>query len=317
VPPPGSSSRIFRASNKADEAGGRAPEGVRFGYRCALPHGGRTSGGQGASLERMSLDEQKYRPDLSVVVPVYRNAGTLSELYRRLRDVLEAQQLAFELLFVDDACPAGSLSVLEALARSDSRVAVLALALNVGQSGAVMAGLARALGQWVVVLDADLQDPPEAIPALLAELRKGSAAVFAGRHGGYGSLTRHLGSRVYKQLLHYLTGLPVDASMFMAMERRMVERLLAFGVRRPFVVAMMGCSGLPLASIPVQRSSRPVDRSAYSFWKLLKLGCSALALALACKWRPLFGFVRGEPPAVAVKAYFGSRFTRGGGPVVK
>jgi glycosyltransferase involved in cell wall biosynthesis len=227
--------------------------------------------------------------DVSIVLPVYRNADTVLELHRRLCQVLEREKLRFEILFVEDACPRGSLGVLEALAERDSRVAVLALERNVGQHRAVLEGLAYARGKWTVVMDADLQDPPEAIPILLAKGQEGFAAVFAGRRGRYESRARLLTSRVFKGLLHLLCGTPKDAGIFVAMNQAMTERLLTMGGPAPFVGAMIGCAGLPMASIPVVRTERGVGNSAYSFGGRLTAGWRAIAWVLAWKWRRVAG----------------------------
>jgi glycosyltransferase involved in cell wall biosynthesis len=134
-------------------------------------------------------------PSVSVIVPVYRNRATLRELHRRVSAVLEGAGRTFEILFVNDDCPAGSLEVLRELTAGDARVAVLSLASNVGQHQAVVTALSEARGEWVVVMDADLQDPPEALPELLRAGEAGFSAVFAGRCGEYESRFRLLTSR--------------------------------------------------------------------------------------------------------------------------
>lgn len=223
-------------------------------------------------------------PDLSVVVPVYQNAETVTPLAERLERVLVAEGLSYEIIFVDDACPAGSLHVLGGLARRDPRVAVVSLERNEGQHRAVLAGLKRARGRAVATMDADLQDPPEALPAMLRQLGEGYAAVFAGRRGRYESRARLLTSRLFKTLLHRLSGVPADAGMFVVMTRPMVASLLACRERRPFVVALIGASGLPVSSIPVERFPRPGGASTYSSWMRLTTGCRALGSALLAKW---------------------------------
>ena len=223
--------------------------------------------------------------DLSVVVPVYGNADTLRTLHERLVRALDGAALAFEVLFVDDASPDRSRAVLEELASSDPRVALLGLERNVGQQQAVIAGLAQARGAWVVVMDADLQDPPEAILALLAHGRLGYKAVFAGRRGAYESPLRLLTSRLFKRLLSLLCGVPADAGIFVAMHRSLVERLLKMGGPKPFVVAMIGCAGLPMATLPVVRDVRPNGASAYSTWGRIKSGWRGIAFVLAWKWQ--------------------------------
>lgn len=257
-----------------------------------------------------SRREIRYpNPEVTIVLPVFRNRGTLKELYDRLRCVLESNQVPHEILFVDDACPYGSLDVLRDLARIDPRVAVLALEKNVGQQRAVMTGLGYARGEVVVVMDADLQDPPEAIPDLMAELRRGPAAVFAGRRGRYEPPMRLLSSRLFKKLLHLLCGIPTDAGLFVAMSRQMVERLLIWDDPHPFVVGMIGCTGLPVTSVPVERSERLFGRSTYSSWKRLKIGCLAIARVSVWKRRKARPAPVRRTHDASVKAYVGARFT--------
>jgi glycosyltransferase involved in cell wall biosynthesis len=224
-------------------------------------------------------------PDLSVVLPVYRNREMLHALCGRVCDVLDAQGRPYELVFVNDACPEGSGAVLEDLARINPHVVVLTLEQNVGQQRAVLTGLRRARGRWVVVMDADLQDPPEAIPLLLAAAKAGAAAVFAGRRGRYESPLRLLTSRLFKGTMHLLCGVPADAGLYVAMNRQMLERVLALDNPRPHLVAMIGCTGLPVASIPVRRAERPAGRSAYTSWGRLEVAWQALTWVLAHKLR--------------------------------
>jgi len=225
-------------------------------------------------------------PEATVVVPVYRNADTLEELHRRLARVFEARGMEFEVVFVDDACPSGSLDVLRKLAQLDPRVAVVALARNAGQHRAVLAGLSLARGRWMVVLDADLQDPPEAIPCLLEKGEEGFGAVFAGRRGRYESAGRLVTSRLFKRLLSLLcsagSGL-ADAGLFVALDRAMAARILSMENGPPFVVAMIGCAGLPVVSVPVERSPRRRGESAYGSWGRWKSGLCGVAWVI--RWR--------------------------------
>jgi glycosyltransferase involved in cell wall biosynthesis len=200
-------------------------------------------------------------PEVSVVVPVYCNASTLPELAERVDRSLSRR--SYELVLVDDASPDGSRAAIDALARRDERVRAVRLDRNLGQHRAAMAGLARASGDWTVVMDADLQDPPEAIPSLLEAGQRGYSAVFAGRRGRYESRGRLLSSRVFKRTLALLTGLPPDAGMFLALDEGMRARLLAMRSNRPFLVAMVSCAGLPATSVPVARAPRAGGDSAY------------------------------------------------------
>jgi len=216
-------------------------------------------------------------PLVTVVAPVYRNEQTLAELHRRVAAALAGAGARLQLVLVSDASPDGSADVIAALAAADPRVEPVLLARNLGQHRAVVEGLRRARGEAVVVLDADLQDPPEAIPLLLAELRAGWGAVFAGRRGRYESLGRLATSRVFKQLLSVAAGVPADAGMFVAMTRAVAERVAALAEPRPFVVAMIGCTGAPTTSIPVRRARADERLSGYTSWTRLRTGLSALA----------------------------------------
>jgi hypothetical protein len=247
----------------------------------------------------------RMSPSVSVVIPVFRNEDTLLELHRRLSMTLDP--LPFEILFVDDASPDGSPALLERIAREDDRVGVVVLERNGGQQRAVLAGLRLAQGDRVVVMDADLQDPPEAVPGLLARLEEdGVAVVFAGRRGRYESLLRLLTSRVFKRLLHLLAGVPPDAGLFLAMDRRMTQGILALPMDPPFVVAMVGATGLPAVSTPVRRAARPSGRSAYRFGDRMAVGVGALFGSLALRLGPR----RPRHPAerTRVARLFGARF---------
>jgi glycosyltransferase involved in cell wall biosynthesis len=219
-------------------------------------------------------------PEISVVLPVYKNRAALAELHRQLTVVLAQQGAPYELIFVDDVCPEGSGAALHEIAAADARVRVLTLPRNVGQNRAVMAGLALARGRVVVTMDADLQDPPAAIPRLLSALAAGPAAVFAGRRGAYESWGRRATSRLFKGLLHLLSQrrLPVDAGLFVALRRELVEQLLASSDPDPYVVGLIARSGLPLASVPVHRA--PSSRSAYTLGMRLRVAGRALVAML-------------------------------------
>jgi glycosyltransferase involved in cell wall biosynthesis len=250
----------------------------------------------------------------SIVIPVYRNEATLRELHDRVARSVEAVTNDYEIIFVNDSCPAGSLPVLRDLARRDGHVAVLALEENVGQNRAVMAGLTHARGQVAVVMDADLQDSPEAIPRLLASLRGEVGAVFAGRRGRYESGVRLAASRALKWLLHALSGgrIPPDAGLFVALRREVVDRLIEFRDPNPYVVGLIGRTGSPLVSIPVERPASLHSATNYTCWMRLRLACRAiLAVTVGPIHRlPLLGN-RADQGPVKIYEYIGARFANG------
>jgi len=204
------------------------------------------------------------RPEVSVVLPVYRNLTTLDALHRRLSAVLAGTSLPYELIFVDDACPEGSGAAIADLAARDARVSGISLSRNVGQQRAAWLGLLAARGAWAVVMDADLQDPPEAIPALLSAATPGVDAVLAAWSGRYEGRGRLVTSRVFKILRERLTEYPRDAGMFLALRRPLVEEILRNDVPHPFLPSLVGLSGRRFVTVPVERAARPGGASAYS-----------------------------------------------------
>jgi glycosyltransferase involved in cell wall biosynthesis len=199
--------------------------------------------------------------DVSVIAPVYGNAETLPALHRRIISALDGGLR--EIVFVDDGSPDDSYEVMRALSERDCRVRAIRRPRNGGQHLAVLQGLRQSRGEWSVVMDADLQDPPEAIPLLLSTARDGHDVVFAGRRGRYEPRLRLASSRLFKRTLAAATGLPPDAGMFFAASRRAVERVLEMDGPPPFVVAMIGRAELTTASVPVERSPA-LGRSGYS-----------------------------------------------------
>lgn len=198
----------------------------------------------------------------AVVVPVHGNATTLEPLHARLAAALAGR--AWRLRIVVDASPDDSADVAERLAAADPRVGVTVLHSNVGQHRALGVGLAAEpdADAWVC-LDADLQDPPEAVPLLLARLERGDVhAVFAGRRGAYEGPVRLLTGRLHRAAMARLTGLPPDAGAFLALGA--TARAHVLRAQAPSLVAAVGTARLPVASVPVRRDPRQAGRSSWT-----------------------------------------------------
>lgn len=227
------------------------------------------------------------RPDLSVVVPVYRNAETLEPLTDQVTAVTASLGLTPEIVFVVDASPDDSLARAVDLSARRRGVVVVDLPRNVGQHAAVLHGLARARGAACVVMDADLQDRPESLVTLWRARRPGLSAVFGGRTGRYQPRGRHLSSQAFKWLLHQLTGVPADAGLFVLLERDLVEALVAFPTRVPCIQAMIGCLAVPVVSVPVTRDVRRTGASSYGTAKRVLAGVRGVACVIEYRvWRP-------------------------------
>jgi polyisoprenyl-phosphate glycosyltransferase len=199
-------------------------------------------------------------PDLTVVVPVYRNAASLAELAARLDLALAGR--SYELLFVDDASPDDAGAVLRGLAGEDPRVCGIALAANIGQNRAVLAGLAHARGDAVAVMDGDLQDPPEVLPVLLSKLdQDGADAVFGTRRGRYETRWRLATGRVVKLVLWAMTfgRLPPNAGLFLVMRRAVAEQMVAVAGSDPYVLVLVARAANAVATVPAQRARTGVS----------------------------------------------------------
>lgn len=212
---------------------------------------------------------------VSVVVPVYGNEATLVALTARLAAAFGERP--WRLRLVIDASPDASAAVAAELAAADPRVSVTVLERNVGQHRALELGLAAEPdAQAWVCLDADLQDPPEAVPLLLDRLAGGDVSVvFAGRRGAYEGSLRLLTGRLHRALLARLTGLPPDAGAFLAMDASARGVVLAAGA--PSLVAAIGAARPRVASVPVARTAREHGRSAWTVRARVRQSARTLA----------------------------------------
>ena len=153
-------------------------------------------------------------------------------------------------------------------------------------------------------MDADLQDRPESLTTLLDAIAENVDfvdIVCAGRRGAFQSLPRMVTSRVFKWTLHMLTGLPPDAGIFLVMRRRVVDAVLAMRTREPHVLCMVGCTGMPAVSVPVERDRRTDGTSAYSPRARMRAGMRALRCVFECR-RTGSGATAAEHLAVGVPA---------------
>jgi hypothetical protein len=218
---------------------------------------------------------------VAVVVPVHGNEATLPALAARLATALGDR--TWRLRLVVDASPDGSAAVAAELAAAEPRIGVTVLPVNGGQHAALTRGLADEphADAWIC-LDADLQDPPEAVPGLLDRLARGDVgAVFAGRRGSYESVGRRLTGTLHRWAAARLTGLPADAGAFLAMGpevRAAVLSAMAEG-GAPSVVLAVASARLPVTSVPVTRDRRTAGRSSWTAAARLRQSVRSLAWA--------------------------------------
>jgi glycosyltransferase involved in cell wall biosynthesis len=208
---------------------------------------------------------------VTIVIPVYNERPVLPELHRRLDAVLAGAGERAELLFVDDGSEDGSGAWLEALSDEDPRVSLLSLSRNFGKEAAVSAGLDHARGAAVIVIDADLQDPPELIPELLRRWREGYDVVYTVRASRRGESWLKVGSaRWFYRVMGRLSAVPVpaDAGDYRLLSRRAVDALKAMPESHRYLKGLYAWVGFPQASVTYPREARAAGRSKWSYWRL-------------------------------------------------
>lgn len=185
-------------------------------------------------------------PSLTVVIPVFNEAQALPVLHQRLSTVLNGLGLAWEVVFVDDGSRDGTWEVLAALHRADPRFGAVALSRNFGHQVAVTAGLDCATGDAVVVMDADLQDPPEVIAEFVAKWREGYDVVYGVRNSrAVDSAFKRLSAAAFYRVIRALTpvDMPLDSGDFRLMSRRVVEAVRDMPERNRFVRGLVAWAG--------------------------------------------------------------------------
>lgn len=210
---------------------------------------------------------------LSVVTPVYRAEGCLEELYRRLVAALSGITQDFEIIMVEDCGGDRSWDVIRSLAARDPRVKGIRFSRNFGQHYGITAGLDHCDGDWVVVMDCDLQDRPEEIPRLYAKAREGYEVVIASRAQSGGPPSRSFTSWLFYKLFSWLADMEYDgqAGNYRMISRKVVARLRQMREQLRFFGALLNWMGFPSATIDVKHDERYAGPSTYTMAKLWKL----------------------------------------------
>lgn len=216
---------------------------------------------------------------LSVVVPARDEAEVLPELHRRLAVVLSGLPLGSEIVYVDDGSADGTWDLLTDLAARDGRVRAVRLSRSFGHQAALSAGIDRASGDAVVTIDADLQDPPELIPDLVAKWREGFAVVHARRTRRLGEgWAKRFASHLFHRLLRVVADVPirVDVADFRLLDRSACEVLRRMPERHRYLRGMAVWAGFPQAEVPYERQARPAGRTKYRLRAMISLGLDAI-----------------------------------------
>lgn len=208
---------------------------------------------------------------LSVVVPAFNEAEVLSSFHDRLSAVLQGLPLQAEIVYVNDGSQDGTLDVMRNIAIGDRRVAIVDLSRNFGKEIALTAGLDHARGDAVVVIDADLQDPPELITELVRRWREGYDVVYAKRtardgESGLKKLTAFAFYRLIQRASH--VRIPQDTGDFRLLSRRAIEALGKLREQHRFMKGLFAWIGYPQVAVPYRREQRHAGKSKWNYWRL-------------------------------------------------
>jgi len=219
------------------------------------------------------------RPMLSVVVPCVNEEDVLRETNSRLRAVLEGISPNFEIVYVDDGSTDSTPDVLREMQMRDERIRVVRFSRNFGHQVAITAGLEHARGDAVVIIDADLQDPPEVIREFVQKWLDGNDVAYGVRaeRDGETAFKRET-AKLFYRLINRLsdTAIPLDTGDFRLMDRAVVDALLAMPERDRFVRGMVSWLGFSQVAVPYRRAARLAGHTKFSFFKMLRFAMDGI-----------------------------------------
>lgn len=212
------------------------------------------------------------RPELSIIIPVYNEEGSLEQLYLRLAAVLKSQNLSYEIILVDDGSKDNSLAKMAELNKKDSKIKVISFSKNFGHMIALSAGLDHASGKAAITMDADLQHPPELIPELVAKWKNGAEVVNTLRIETKGTdFFKKITAGLFYWLINKIAkiNLPSNAADYRLLDAKVVETLKNIKERSRFLRGLISWVGYKQEFIPYQADQRFSGKTKYSFSRML------------------------------------------------
>lgn len=219
------------------------------------------------------------KPVFSVIVPVYNEIDCLNELYRRVKAVMEETKDTWELVLVDDGSTDGSSDMIHEFAKTDRHVRPVIFARNYGHQLAVTAGMDYSRGDAVIIIDADLQDPPEVMAELIAKWREGFEVVYAVRDEREGeSWFKLFTASMFYRVIYKITDIkiPMNSGDFRLLDRKVVDVMNTMRERQRFLRGMSIWTGFRQVGVPYKRAARFAGSSKYPLKKMLKLAMTAV-----------------------------------------
>jgi len=218
-------------------------------------------------------------PKISIVSPIFNELESIPELYSRVSEVMNKSGESWELILVDDGSSDGSTDVILKLGKSDPHIRPIVFSRNFGHQIAVTAGLDYSRGDAVVIIDADLQDPPEVILELIDKWREGYEVVYAVRSEREGeSWFKKITASLFYRLIYKITEvkIPLDTGDFRLLDRKVVNAMCKMRERHRFLRGMASWAGFKQIGVTYKRAARFAGETKYPFKKMLKLATNAV-----------------------------------------
>ena len=212
-------------------------------------------------------------PTISIIAPLHNEEGNVWALYERIRNTCLQLSLNYELILVDDGSADNTLPIIEKIAASDNNVMYLSFTRNFGHQNALFAGIENAQGDYLVLIDGDLQDPPEKISDLWKEIGKGFDVVYAQRSARKGeSVLKKISAAIFYRLLNRLTSItiPIDTGDFRIMKKEVAAQLLKMNDQSKFIRGQMAWLGFKESSILYEREQRSNGKSNFGYGSMLR-----------------------------------------------
>ncbi len=225
----------------------------------------------------MAIDIKKIY--CSVVIPIYNEQENILELYRRLSETLKSLTDKYEVIFVNDGSSDNSLKMIKELSVRDSKIKYLKFSRNFGHQIAISAGMDYANGEAIIIMDSDLQDPPELIPKLVEEWNKGFDVVYAVRRKREGEtfikkFTASLFYRLFSKLANI--NMPLDTGDFRLIDRKVLESLKSIREKHRFMRGLVSWVGYNQTGVLYDREKRSAGKTKYPFFKMLKFSIDGI-----------------------------------------
>lgn len=225
------------------------------------------------------VEQKPLPPTYSIIAPVFNEEETLPHFHQRIVAVMEQVGEPFELIFVNDGSLDTSLHIMRDLHTHDPRVRVVDFSRNFGHQIAISAGMDYARGKAIIILDADLQDPPEVIPTLIARWKEGAEVVYAQRSSRKGETRfKLLTATVFYRLIARITSvdIPRDTGDFRLLDRSVVDTLVAMREQHRFMRGLSAWVGFRQEAVPYERQERFAGSTKYPFFKMVRFSIDAI-----------------------------------------